>query len=107
MEYCFFQTHPRAADDENDDDDDEDASCSSCSSSSSDNEDYPANANVARKPYGGIRASYLPNDRRALWRNSSQGQLKLLMEIFLINNHSSQNITTSIKSVCISAYINV
>ena len=35
-------------------------------------EDFGA---AVHKPYGGIRASYLPNDRMAVWRNSNNGNL--------------------------------
>ena len=80
-----LQTHPRAIDD----DDDDDASCSSCSTSSSDNDDFHNHSDL-KKPYGGIRASYLPNDRLAVWRNSGSAAGNASL-------HSSRLLTYGIK----------
>lgn len=45
------------------DDDDDDDRCSTCSSSSSDSDDPYAYELPQRKAYGGVRLSYVPNDR--------------------------------------------
>jgi hypothetical protein len=58
-------------------DDDDDDSCSTCSSSSSDSDDPYAYQLPARKAYGGVRLSYVPNDRVKLHARS-QSQLQQL-----------------------------
>ena len=45
--------------------DDERSSCSTCSSSSSDSDDPYAYQLPPRRAYGGVRLSYVPNDRLA------------------------------------------
>ena len=55
------------------DDDFDDDSCSTCSSSSSDSDDPYAYQLPTRKAYGGVRLSYVPNDRIKLHARS-QGQ---------------------------------
>jgi len=46
-------------------DDDERSECSTCSSSSSDSDDPYAYQLPPRRAYGGVRLSYVPNDRLA------------------------------------------
>ena len=58
-----------------DDFDDDDDSCSTCSSSSSDSDDPYAYQLPTRKAYGGVRLSYVPNDRVKL-HTRSQSQLQ-------------------------------
>ena len=55
--------------------DDDDDSCSTCSSSSSDSDDPYAYQLPTRKAYGGVRLSYVPNDRVKL-HTRSQSQLQ-------------------------------
>jgi len=57
------------------DDFDDDDSCSTCSSSSSDSDDPYAYQLPTRKAYGGVRLSYVPNDRVKL-HTRSQSQLQ-------------------------------
>jgi hypothetical protein len=63
------------------DDFDGDDSCSTCSSSSSDSDDPYAYQLPARKAYGGVRLSYVPNDRIKLHtRSQSQQQQQQLQQ---------------------------
>jgi len=54
--------------------DDERSSCSTCSSSSSDSDDPYAYQLPVRRAYGGVRISYVPNDRFALSHQSHHHQ---------------------------------
>jgi hypothetical protein len=63
---------------QNDDDGDETASqCSTCSSSSSDSDDPYAYQLPPRRAYGGVRISYVPNDRFALSHRHLSGRSSL------------------------------
>ena len=54
--------------------DDERSDCSTCSSSSSDSDDPYAYQLPPRRAYGGVRISYVPNDRFALSHQSHHHQ---------------------------------
>lgn len=56
-------------------DDDEISQCSTCSSSSSDSDDPYAYQLPPRRAYGGVRISYVPNDRFALSHRHSHRHL--------------------------------
>ena len=56
-------------------DDDEMSDCSTCSSSSSDSDDPYAYQLPPRRAYGGVRISYVPNDRFAMSANHSRSQV--------------------------------
>jgi len=55
-------------------DEDDDDRCSTCSSSSSDSDDPYAYQLPPRKAYGGVRLSYVPNDRIKLHARAQQQQ---------------------------------
>ena len=56
-------------------DDDEMSDCSTCSSSSSDSDDPYAYQLPPRRAYGGVRISYVPNDRFAMSAHHSRSQV--------------------------------
>ena len=58
--------------------DDERSECSTCSSSSSDSDDPYAYQLPPRRAYGGVRISYVPNDRFALSHQSHHHQARHL-----------------------------
>jgi len=58
-------------------DDDEISQCSTCSSSSSDSDDPYAYQLPPRRAYGGVRISYVPNDRFALSHRHLGGRRSL------------------------------
>ena len=58
-------------------DDDEISQCSTCSSSSSDSDDPYAYQLPPRRAYGGVRISYVPNDRFALSHRHLPGRRSL------------------------------
>merc|ERR1712012_1127965 len=60
-------------------DDDERSECSTCSSSSSDSDDPYAYQLPPRRAYGGVRISYVPNDRFALSHRHLTGRRSLRM----------------------------
>ena len=60
-------------------DDDEMSQCSTCSSSSSDSDDPYAYQLPPRRAYGGVRISYVPNDRFALSHRHMSGRRSLRM----------------------------
>jgi len=59
--------------------DDEMSQCSTCSSSSSDSDDPYAYQLPPRRAYGGVRISYVPNDRFALSHRHLSGRRSLRM----------------------------
>ena len=59
--------------------DDEMSQCSTCSSSSSDSDDPYAYQLPPRRAYGGVRISYVPNDRFALSHRHITGRRSLRM----------------------------
>lgn len=61
----------------NNDDDETSSQCSTCSSSSSDSDDPYAYQLPPRRAYGGVRISYVPNDRFALSHRHLGGRSSL------------------------------
>jgi prickle len=57
--------------------DDEMSDCSTCSSSSSDSDDPYAYQLPPRRAYGGVRISYVPNDRFAMSHRHVSGRSSL------------------------------
>ena len=69
LQEANFQNHQE-------EDDETSSQCSTCSSSSSDSDDPYAYQLPPRRAYGGVRISYVPNDRFALsHRHSSSTKL--------------------------------